>query len=263
MTAPILVDLDGNIAVVTLNRPDKMNAFTQPMREAFIVTLGRLNKDDAIRAIVITGAGPRAFSGGQDLDEAGSLDWTQIASRHHAHQATYQAVRDLDKPCIAAINGVAAGQGFQISLCADWRIAAPDVRMGQPEVKVGLGSIVGSFFMSLYVGMTHNAQMSLSGELITAQRAYEIGLLTELTPPGEDTLATALKRAQQLAALPPTAIRLTKERFRALTQPAFEEACVFGIRSQLECYAKGEPQAAMQAFLRARDGRRSAKGQGE
>ncbi len=169
-------------------------------------------------------------------------------------------MRDLDKPCIAAINGVAAGQGFQVSLCTDWRIAAPDVRMGQPEVKVGLGSIVGSFFMSMYVGMTHNAQLSLSGELITAQRAYEIGILTELTPAGEDTLAVALERARQLAALPPTAIRMTKERFRALTQPGFEEACVFGIRSQLECYAKGEPQQAMQAFLRAHNDRKAAKG---
>jgi enoyl-CoA hydratase/carnithine racemase len=256
-TDPILVDVDGNVAVVTLNRPDKMNAFTQPMREAFIAALGRLNKDDAIRAIVITGAGTRAFSGGQDLDEAASLDWTQIASRHHSHQATYQAVRDLDKPCIAAINGVAAGQGFQVSLCADWRIAAPEIRMGQPEVNVGLGSIVGSYFLSLYVGMTHNVQMSLGGELITAQRAYEIGILTELTPPGEGTLAVSLKRAKQLAAQPPTAIRMTKERFRQLTQPAFEEACVFGIRSQLECYANGEPQEMMKAFRQARADRRT------
>ncbi|WP_213736881.1 enoyl-CoA hydratase/isomerase family protein [Bradyrhizobium sp. dw_411] len=257
--APLLVDIEGNVAVVTLNRPDRLNAFNQAMREALIAELGRLNRDDAIRAIVITGTGPRAFSAGQDLDEAGSLDWTQIAARHHVHQATYQAVRDLDKPCIAAINGLAAGQGFQVSLCTDWRIAAPDVRMGQPEVKVGLGSIVGSFFMSMYVGMTHNAQMSLSGDLITGQRAYEIGLLTELTPAGEDTLAVSLQRAKQLAALPPTAIRMTKERFRALTQPGFEEACIFGIRSQLECYAKGEPQETMQAFLQKRRDRQAAR----
>jgi len=71
----------------------------------------------------------------------------------------YQAVRDLDKPCIAALNGVAAGAGFQIALCADWRIAAMNARIGQPEVKAGLASIVGSYLMTLHFGMTHNVQM--------------------------------------------------------------------------------------------------------
>lgn len=247
--APLLVETDGPVAIVTLNRPDRMNAFNEAMRRAFICELARLNADAAVRAIVLTGAGPRAFCAGMDIEEARSLEWTEIAFRHHGHQAVYQAVRDVMKPCIAALNGVAAGAGFQVSLCADWRVTAPEVRLGQPEVKVGIASIVGSWFMTNYLSTTHNLQMSLSGDLVTGRRGYEIGLVTELAEEAAGVLPLALERARKLAALPPHAIRLTKERFRALTQPGFEAACTAGIRAQLECYAKGEPQAAMQAFL--------------
>jgi enoyl-CoA hydratase/carnithine racemase len=240
------------VSIITLDRPARMNAVSQALRAQLIDALTAVNKDDRIRAVVVTGAGNRAFCAGQDLDEASDVDWKQIVPWLNAQRAMYQAVRDLDKPCVAALNGTAAGAGFQIALCADWRIAAPEIRIGQPEVKAGLASIVGSYLMTLHVGLTHNVQLSLSGELINGQRAYEIGLVTELTT-RENILAAALKRAQVLAALPATATRLSKQRFRALTQPGFDDACVAGIRAQLECYAQGEPQEAMNRFLAARE----------
>jgi enoyl-CoA hydratase/carnithine racemase len=242
----------GEVSIITLDRPARMNAVSQALRAQFIDALTAANKDDRIRAVVITGAGNRAFCAGQDLDEASDVDWKRIVPWLNAQRAMYQAVRDLDKPCVAALNGTAAGAGFQIALCADWRIAAPEIRIGQPEVKAGLASIVGSYLMTLHVGLTHNVQLSLSGELINGQRAYEIGLVTELTT-RENILAAALKRAQVLAALPATATRLSKQRFRAMTQPGFDDACVAGIRAQLECYAQGEPQEAMSRFLAARE----------
>jgi enoyl-CoA hydratase/carnithine racemase len=240
------------VSIITLDRPARMNAVSQALRAQLIDALTAVNKDDRIRAVVITGAGNRAFCAGQDLDEASDVDWKRIVPWLNAQRAMYQAVRDLDKPCVAALNGTAAGAGFQIALCADWRIAAPEIRIGQPEVKAGLASIVGSYLMTLHVGLTHNVQLSLSGELINGQRAYEIGLVTELTT-RENILAAALKRAQVLAALPATATRLSKQRFRAMTQPGFDDACVAGIRAQLECYAQGEPQEAMSRFLAARE----------
>lgn len=245
------MELQGDVAVITLNRPERMNAVSQALRAQLINALDAANRDDAVRAVLITGAGERAFCAGQDLDEAAGVDWRGIVPWLNAQRAMYQAVRDLDKPCVAALNGVAAGAGFQIALCADWRIATPDTRLGQPEVKAGLASIVGSYLMTLHVGMTHNVQMSLSGELINGQRAYEIGLVTELAAPTE-LAAAAMARARKLAALPVTAVRLSKQRFRAMTQAPFDEACVAGIRAQLECYAAGEPQEAMTLFLAAR-----------
>jgi enoyl-CoA hydratase/carnithine racemase len=247
----IKIENRDGVSVITLDRPARMNAVSQALREQLIDALTAANQDERVRAVVITGSGDRAFCAGQDLDEASDVDWRRIVPWLNAQRAMYQAVRDLDKPCVAALNGTAAGAGFQIALCADWRIAAPEIRIGQPEVKAGLASIVGSYLMTLHVGLTHNVQLSLSGELINGQRAYEIGLVTELTTP-EKVLAAALKRAQVLAALPATAIRLSKQRFRAMTQPGFDDACVAGIRAQLECYAQGEPQEAMSRFLAAR-----------
>lgn len=246
----VLVEIKDQVALVTLNRPASLNAVNQTLRSALIDTLGQLNRDSGVKALVLTGAGDRAFCAGQDLEEANAVDWKQIAPWLNAQRAMYQAVRDLDKPCVVAINGVAAGAGMQLALCGDWRIAAPDARIGQPEVKAGLASIVGSYLLSLHVGLTHNTQLSLSGELVSGQRAYEMGLVTELDC--SDVVAAALARARTLAQHPETAIRLSKQRFRALTQPGFDDACTAGIRAQLECYASGEPQTLMSAFLDAR-----------
>ncbi|WP_454732692.1 MULTISPECIES: enoyl-CoA hydratase/isomerase family protein [Cupriavidus] len=254
----VAVALDGGVAVVTLNRPGRMNAVNDALRAQLIASLDELNRAPAVRAVVLAGAGARAFCSGQDLDEAAAVTWQQIVPWLNRQRAMYQAVRDLDKPCVAAVHGVAAGAGFQVALCADWRIATPDSRWGQPEVKAGLASIVGSYLMMLHVGHTHNAQMSLSGDLVSGQRAYEIGLVTELAA-ADALMDAALARARVLAALPPTAVRLSKQRLRALSQPGFDEACVAGIRAQLECYADGEPQRVMAAFLE----KRKSKEQGQ
>lgn len=248
----VLVERDGSLAVVTLNRPARMNAVNDALRGALIAALGRLNADTSVRAVVLTGAGGRAFCAGQDLDEAAAVTWQQIVPWLNRQRAMYQAVRDLDKPCVAAVQGVAAGAGFQLALCADWRLTTPDSRWGQPEVKAGLASIVGSYLMTLHVGHTHNVQMSLSGELVSGQRAYEIGLVTALHAEAE-LMDAALARARSLASLPPTSVRLSKQRLRAMTQPGFDDACVAGIRAQLECYADGEPQRVMAEFLSQRN----------
>jgi len=249
---PVLVERDGSLAVVTLNRPARMNAVDDALRGELIAALGRLNADASVRAVVLTGAGGRAFCAGQDLDEAAAVTWQQIVPWLNRQRAMYQAVRDLDKPCVAAVRGVAAGAGFQLALCADWRLTTPDSRWGQPEVKAGLASIVGSYLMTLHVGHTHNVQMSLSGELVSGQRAYEIGLVTALHADAE-LMDAALARARSLAALPSTSVRLSKQRLRAMTQPGFDDACVAGIRAQLECYADGEPQRVMAEFLSQRN----------
>jgi enoyl-CoA hydratase/carnithine racemase len=229
-----------------------MNAVNDALRGELIAALGRLNADTSVRAVVLTGAGGRAFCAGQDLDEAAAVTWQQIVPWLNRQRAMYQAVRDLDKPCVAAVQGVAAGAGFQLALCADWRLTTPDSRWGQPEVKAGLASIVGSYLMTLHVGHTHNVQMSLSGELVSGQRAYEIGLVTALHAEAE-LMDAALARARSLASLPPTSVRLSKQRLRAMTQPGFDDACVAGIRAQLECYADGEPQRVMAEFLSQRN----------
>jgi enoyl-CoA hydratase/carnithine racemase len=105
---------------------------------------------------------------------------TRISWARTRQHAMYQAVRDLDKPCIAALAGVAAGAGFQIALCCDLRIGYPELKIGQPEIRAGLASIVGSYLMTLHVGLAHNVELSLAAKLLSGTRAYELGLVNEL-----------------------------------------------------------------------------------
>lgn len=244
----VLLSLENGIALVTLNRPDRMNAVNAALRDELIGLLGRLDADDGVEAVVITGAGDRAFSAGQDLGETAGMAATDLPGWLNHQRAMYQAVRDLTKGCVAAFNGVAAGAGFQIGLCADLRVGHPDIRLGQPEVKAGLASIVGSYLMSLHVGLGTNRRLSLTGELINGQRAYEVGLLDIVVPPTE-VVPRAIEEARRLAAIPKSALRLTKERFRQQSQAGFDEACNAVIRYHLENYASGEPQAVQRAFL--------------
>lgn len=250
----VTVERDGRIAVVRLNRPAAMNAVNDGLRQGLARVLRQLDAGDDADAIVLTGSGERAFCAGQDLEESSGVSTATLAGWLNRQHAMYQAVRDVAKPIVAAINGTAVGAGFQVALMCDLRIAHPGVRMGQPEVRAGLASIVGSYLMSLQIGHSLNQQLSLTGELVDGTRAHALGLVNDLVAPGE-VLPRALQRARELAALPRTALRLTKQRFRERTQAGFEEACNAGIRYQLECYASGEPARVMEAFLARRQRR--------
>ncbi len=248
MDSPLITEQHEQIFLVTLNRPKSFNAINSALRTLLIETLGRAGEDDSVRAIVITGAGDKAFCSGQDLGETARYGSDDVEAWLSANHAMYRAVRALDKPVVAAFNGVAAGAGFQIGLCCDLRVGYAGMKIGQPEIKAGLASIVGSVLMTQHVGIGHNIELSLTGELISGQRAYEIGLLNRLVPQAR-VVETAFELAGQLAKLAPTAMRLTKQRFRALTEDAFESALAVAIDLQKKAYASGEPQAAMQKFL--------------
>ena len=152
--AAVLIERRDNTATVTLNRPQVLNAINAKMREALIGALAELNRDERVRVVIITGAGERAFCAGQDLNETaryGLEDVDQWLERQHA---MYRAIRDLDKPSIAAWNGVAAGAGYQIGLCSDLRVGFPELKLGQPEIRAGLASVVGSYLMTLHLGLS-------------------------------------------------------------------------------------------------------------
>jgi len=251
MSDTVLVDRHDCLALITLNRPKALNAVNIEMREALIANLSDLNGDASVRAVVITGAGERAFCSGQDLNETARYTIDDVDQWLTHQHAMYQAVRDLDKPCVAAWNGVATGAGYQIGLCSDLRVGFAEMKLGQPEIRAGLASIVGSYLMTLHLGLSQNVRMSLTGELISGQRAWELGLINHLVP-GDQVLKKALAGAMELTKLGPTAIRLTKQRFRELTQPGFDAALETAKKAQREAYLCGEPQAAMKRFLEKR-----------
>lgn len=250
-TSPIEVQRMDGIAIVRLNRPAALNAVDASLRAALRQAFVGLQADAEVQALVLTGHGERAFCAGQDLDEGAGIGTGDLAGWLNDQHAMYQALRDVMKPVVAAINGTAVGAGFQMALMCDLRVAHAGLRMGQPEVKAGLASIVGSYLMSLQIGQSLNQQLSLTGELLSGERAWQLGLVNDLVAPAE-VLPRAVERARALAALPGAALRTTKQRFRERTQAGFEEACSAGIRYQLECYSTGEPQRVMQSFLARR-----------
>lgn len=229
MTA-VLVERQDELAIVRLNRPRRLNAIDAAIRGELPVALRALNADAAVRAVVIAGAGERAFSAGQDLEEGAGYGIDDVDPWFTEMWELYAAVRAMDKPVVAAIVGVAAGAGYQIGLYCDMRISHAEARIGQPEIKTGLASI------------------PLAGELILGERAERLGLVNELVP-REQVLPRSIEVARALGSHPPNAIRLTKERMRELTQAQFDDILVAAKSYQRRAYESGEPQRIMRAYV--------------
>jgi len=247
----ILIDIQGAVAVITLNRPGKLNAWTTPMRNEIIEALERFEADDAIRAIIMTGAGDRAFSAGQDLSEAHDFDGERAVAWVGEWQRYYAALRGLSKPLVMALNGTAAGSAFQVALLGDIRVGHPGVRMGQPEINAGIASTTGPWIMNSMLGMSRTIELTLTGRLMQADECHRIGLIHHLVP-AEEVFTKALEVAEALAAKPPVAMRLDKQRFREMTEAGFQDSIEAGTRIQREAYESGEPARMMEAFFQQR-----------
>ncbi len=248
----LLKEISPNgIARLTLNRPAAMNAINAAMRDALIDAVGALASNNNVRAAIITGAGERAFSSGQDLQEAATFIEADVTTWLTHQRALFQAFRDFEKPIVAAFNGLAAGAGFQIGLLCDARVGYAEMRIGQPEVRAGLASIIGSYFMSQYLPRGRNVELSLSGKLITGQEAYDWALLSTLSS-REEVIDVATKIAESIAAQPPLAVALTKRRFRETTQVDFDDAIAAAIKANTFAYGAGLPQKKMGEFLAQR-----------
>ena len=254
MEPTVRIERDEALAIVTLNRPEALNALNAPLRRELLAALRAQHANDSVRAIVVTGAG-RAFCAGVDLKEAQAVRVEQVPGWYGELRDVYQALRELDKPIVAALNGVAAGGGFQIALACDLRIGHAGTRMGQPEINAGIPSIMGSYWMSLHLGLALNQELSLTGRLMGAEECRQAGLLSRVVEEAA-LLAAARELARELAAKPAHAMAHTKRRLRELTQAAFDDAARAAIAGQQACYAAGEPQALMARFIAERANRR-------
>ena len=248
----ILVEISDGVGVATLNKPAKLNAWDGPMRDRLKAVLEDFNADASVRAIILTGSGDRAFSAGQDLGETKEFKSGDDGKAWFlSWRSFYDAFRLLDKPCIGALNGVAAGSAFQVAMLTDVRVGHPGTRMGQPEINSGIPSVLGPLLMNARLGLSRTIELTLTGRMMEAEECHRIGLIHHLVPQGE-VMAKSREVATLLAAKPAIAMRLNRRRFREMTQPAFDEAFEAGQSIQSEAYASGEPQAAMEAFFAER-----------
>lgn len=251
MPSHILVNKQQAIGVITLNRPEVLNAWHSEMRQQLIDALVSLTADEQVRAIILTGAGDRAFSAGQDLNETRSFDAERAKSWVAEWEKLYDTLRSSPKPIIAALNGVAAGSAFQVALLCDFRVAHPGVRMGQPEIDSGIASTTGPWIMREHLGLARTIDLTLSGRLMNAEESHSLGLINRLVD-AEQVLPEALALGEMLAAKPPVAMRLDRQRFKEVTEPGFRDCLEAGTRIQAEAYASGEPARMMEAFLKRR-----------
>jgi enoyl-CoA hydratase len=257
MTTFIEVTRNEQIGIIRLNRPEKLNAWNSAMRDEIVAALQAFNADSLIRALIMTGAGDRAFCAGQDLEEAHDFDVARSEVWMREWERYYDALRSLSKPLIIALNGVAAGSAFQVALLGDIRVAHSGVRMGQPEINSGIASVTGPWIMNLMLGMSRTIELTLTGRMMDAEECRGIGLIHYLVPV-DQVMAKSLQIARELAAKAPVAMRLDKQRFREMTEAGFRDAITAGIRIQAESYASGEPTRMTAEFFNKRRGKTSS-----
>jgi len=257
MSEFILTSLKNSVMTITLNRPEVMNAWNAAMRNQLIEAFQAAEENTAVKAVILTGAGDRAFGAGQDLNETKTFDADRAEVWIGEWEKLYTRIRTLSKPIIAALNGVAAGSAFQVALLCDIRIAHADVRIGQPEINSGIPTTTGSWIMREMIGFARTVDLVLTGRLLDSDEAHHIGLINTIVPQ-DQVHAAAQALGEELAAKPPVAMRLNRQRFYEMTEPGLQDALSAGVRIQREAYATGEPARMMEAFFAARQARKAS-----
>ena len=246
------VERDGAVAVVTLSRPKVLNALSTRTLDELGQVVAALGADAAVRAIVLTGAGEKSFVAGADINELAVQTPVQGQRHAGAGQRVFDAIETLGKPVIAAVNGFALGGGCELAMACTLRLAADTARFGQPEVNLGLiPGYGGSQRLPRLVGRGRALELLLTGDMISAARAYEIGLVNRVVPAAE-LMAEARRLAAVLAGKAPVAVRYILEAVHhgaemPLAEAQHLEATLFGLVASTDDMREGT-----RAFLEKR-----------
>ena len=255
----LLIERDGGVLVITINRPDKLNALNSRTVAELDQAMADAKSDPAIHAVVLTGAGEKSFVAGADINELSVQ--TPVSGREHARtgQAVFDRIEQLGKPVIAAVNGFALGGGCELAMACTLRLAADTAKFGQPEINLGLiPGYAGSQRLPRLVGRGRALELLLTGNQITADEAWRIGLVNKVIPAAQ-LLADAKALAQSLASKAPIAVRYILEAVAGGLEMSFAdaqdyEATLFGLIATTEDMREGT-----RAFLEKR--KASFKGQ--
>ncbi len=238
-------------ALVTVDNKAKLNCLSTELIVELTQAFTRLAADTALRAVVLTGAGDRAFIGGADLNELGSFcaDSARLFITR-LHKAC-KVIRDCPVPVIGRINGFCLGAGLEVAASSDMRAAADGARFGMPEVHMGLPSVIEAALLPGQIGWGRTREMLLTGAISTAAEALQMGFVQKVAPAAELDAASepwlaGIRRAT------PAAVRSQKALMDRWQRVSVEEGIVAGIDALSEAYATGEPQAAIGAFFAAK-----------
>ncbi|HEY0544203.1 MAG TPA: enoyl-CoA hydratase-related protein, partial [Pyrinomonadaceae bacterium] len=247
----LLVERRGRVAIVTINRPEKRNALNIQTREEGAQVLEELRDDDSVGVVVFTGAGDKAFIAGADISEfAGRTALTQREVM--LGRSLFTAIDSFPKPVIAMVNGYCLGGGCELALACDLRIASETASFGQPEINLGIipgGG--GTQRLTRLVGEGKAMELILSGEIIDAHTAYNIGLVNTVVP-AADLAAKTMELANRIAEKSPIALRMAKEAVKLASRSNLDE----GLRREVDlfalCFSSEDKDEGVNAFLEKR-----------
>ena len=245
----LLFDVDGAIAVITLNRPRKLNAVTPAMAAAIASAIAECEASAEIRCLILTGAGERAFCAGSDIS---TLDAYATPWEFRNRDDYCDAVRDCRKPVIAAINGYALGGGLETALACDIRIASGNATFAAPEIKLGwIGGGGMAAGLAHSIGASNAALMLLTGDAIDAETARAWGLVSEVVA-AEHLLERARELARVIASRAPIAAETAKQNLRAARNMPHDAAIEYERDLQAVCFATEDAQEGRAAFREKR-----------
>lgn len=241
----VQVHVEDDVAVITIESPGRLNAFTRAMRACIAESLDQINRDVGLVGAVLTGAG-ESFCAGQDFNE--SQNWDENTPWVEEFEQMFRAILGFGKPLIAAVNGVAAGGGFQTALMCDTRIAHNGVKMGQPEVKWGLASITGTWLLQKSVGVLKARELVLTGRLVKADELLRLGLVDELVP-ADKVVGASLDACRGLAKHPADSFARTKTWMAESIMDEMNAVFRDAVRFHKAGFASGVSQAGASGFL--------------
>ncbi|MCR9138449.1 MAG: enoyl-CoA hydratase/isomerase family protein [Alphaproteobacteria bacterium] len=250
----ILFEVTDGVAHLTLNRPAKMNAITAAMGGEITELAGRVDTDDTIKVLIISGAGDRAFSAGSDVNMLDDLGTPWEGRNRAQYNRDYIApLLGLRKPAIAAIDGYCLGGGLEVATCCDIRLATPRSSFGAPEVQRGWHAGSGNTsILPRLVGYGNAAYWVLTGEIFPAEEAHRVGFVQKLVEP-EDLIDAALKIAERLALNPPIAVQSAKNIIRQSQGTSIAQGLAWENDGYTFCMATEDAQEGMRAFAEKRD----------
>lgn len=252
MSDTVLLHKENGIGYITFNRPDKYNSFNREMALAFQQHLDDCADDDSVRCIYVTGNG-KGFCAGQDLAEASdpkTVDFEKIVSEHY--NPVIQKLRNIEKPIIAAVNGVAAGAGANIALACDIVVATESASFIQAFSKIGLiPDSAGTFFLPRYIGMQRSAALMMLGDKVSAAEAVQMGMIYKSY--SDDSFETESKKmAGKLATMPTKGIGLTKRLLNETYHNNLTEQLELEMKVQVEAGKTEDFAEGVNAFLEKR-----------
>jgi enoyl-CoA hydratase len=248
-------EAEDGVAVIRLNRPERMNAIGGSMKQDLAKAFFELAcNDEAVRCVIVTGAGERAFCAGADIRErAGStLSAAEYYVRQQQTHDLFRNMEEFEKPTIAAINGVALGGGLEIALCCDLRIAARGARLGLPEIKLGvIPAAGGTQRLPRLIGEARAKALIYTSELLDAEQAAAIGLVNAVVEP-DALMAEAQALARRIAAQPPLAVRFAKRAINLGMQVDMDSGLEFERYAAAMIIDSEDRKEGMRAFVEKR-----------